>query len=142
MRIYDKRGFIRFELEVKGKLASMLPGMISNLEKWPELVAGMMRAFVDWLQPDHDQANISRAPLAPWWSALVGSVDQLRVAVARIAASWERRKRWTRQNAANFLLYLKALGGDVSELLEEAERRWTPVHQAILNQAYQVHSYG
>jgi hypothetical protein len=77
-RVYDRRGFIWFELELKrdaARLAAteLLSVVLNAPDAFARRALAWVRRFVDFVDVVFD-VNVSRRALLPWWAAfLVGA---------------------------------------------------------------------
>jgi DNA relaxase NicK len=65
IRVYDKRGFTRLELELKDKRADLVARQLfqaDDISKWYEIMVRHLRDFVDFE--------------TPWWGEFVGSIGR------------------------------------------------------------------
>jgi hypothetical protein len=88
LRVYDRRGPVRLELEVRRDKADLFARQLAELpvEKWAGLTVRYVRDFIDFVDRSAD-SNISRAPLLFWWDAFVQGDDRLKLKVERVASS-------------------------------------------------------
>ncbi|MBX9690932.1 MAG: replication initiation factor domain-containing protein, partial [Cyanobacteria bacterium] len=70
LRIYDKRGPTRVELELAGERADMVMWDIIEAANVAETMLGHIRAYIDFVDSASD-SNLSRAAHLPWWAAFV-----------------------------------------------------------------------
>lgn len=70
LRIYDKRGFTRIELELSGERADMVMWQIIEASDVPSEMLSHIRAFIDFVDCESD-SNRSRAAFLTWWSEFV-----------------------------------------------------------------------
>jgi hypothetical protein len=105
VRVYNRRGFVRFEMEWRGDRSHLLCAALTQADpaSWPKIAIAHLRDFIDFIDRDAS-ANVSRCPLLPWWAAFVGGIDRIRVKIERaprpLAAKvpiWVKR---TRKNVA------------------------------------------
>jgi hypothetical protein len=80
IRVYDRRGFVRCELESRGTYAAGLWDEMANtrLDRWPERFVAAMRGFCDFVDvpASWDGRNAQRLRLAPWWASFVGEAPR------------------------------------------------------------------
>jgi hypothetical protein len=84
VRAYDRRGFVRFEMEWRGDRSDLLARELANLapESWAKRSIAHLRDFIDFV----DRAaslNVSRCPLLPWWAAFVNGVDRIHLKIEK-----------------------------------------------------------
>lgn len=142
-RVYDRRGSVRFELEVKGALAAAAaPALLEALDtgnsaRFADLALGLARRFVDFVDADSD-VNRARATLLPWWASFVGAAEKARVTLgATVVRTVEQIEAWVRHQVAPALAVLSAAQGPglLSQIAQEGRRRWTGRHLAVLRLA-------
>lgn len=142
-RVYDRRGSVRFELEVKGALAAAAgPGVLEAIAagdsaRFADLALGLARRFVDFVDADSD-TNRARATLLPWWASFVGAARKARVSLgATVVRTVEQIEAWVRHQVAPALAVLSASHGPglLSQIAQEGRRRWTGRHLAALRLA-------
>lgn len=80
LRVYDRRGPSRVELECHGGYAAGTEGNLRTtpLEEWPMLIRSMMRHYCDFVDIQSDPRK-TRCLLLPWWEAFVGDVEKISV---------------------------------------------------------------
>lgn len=138
-RCYDRRGFTRFELELKGETAQLAADELLALvraggEGFALASLGWVRRFVDFVQRDSD-TNASRCELLCWWDEFVGSAAKARVKLTgAVVRTLEQVVAWfENQNAPLLAVLLQALGlSEVLRLAQVGKRRWSPRHVALL----------
>jgi hypothetical protein len=81
VRVYDRRGPTRFEVEFKGEWAERMGRLL--LEGDQRLLAtqslGYVRDYIDFVDSRGGASNISRAPLLNWWAGFVGAAERIRI---------------------------------------------------------------
>jgi len=133
LRIYDGRGFTRVELEMKGRYARAMKGvLLAALDVIPSLVVGVVRDFVDFVDTGRD-SNPSRAPLIPAWATFTEGLARVDLAVVGNAApSAERVKRYIEHQVAPTLYTCFRLGHSITNLLERGRNRLHAKHRSVL----------
>lgn len=120
-RVYDSRGFNRFEWVLKGDHAAAFGVKLAEslVCDWARISTEALRGFVDFLQPGHgfSGTNKYKAPLHPAWEALVGAVDKWRPDLGtshkRLSAASEvldRAEAKIIRQAAELQEYIQAFG--------------------------------
>lgn len=134
LRIYDRRGFTRVELELKGETArGFRDVLLAPLEEFTGLALGVLRDFVDFVDVSQD-ANVSRAPLLSSWESLVGHVDRVKLVVrGRVAPTVERVVEWMESQVSAMLAVYRRLGHSVDDLVALGEGRFRHRHRALLH---------
>ncbi len=110
VRVYDRRGPTRVELEVKGERAVLLwRSLLAKVEDdWSAAGLAELRAFVDF----RDRSSGVRpdcCPLLPWWAAFVADAERQAVSIPREPQTLERAVHWLRLTVSPTL----ALANDV-----------------------------
>ncbi len=144
MRIYDRRGPTRVELETKDAYASAVARELverrgDDLEL-ARFVVGCLREFCDF--GVQDGAHGSRdAELLPWWHAFVGEVERVGKLVVdrREAVSVDRTLRWVDRAVVPSLAMIVTCYGEAGEQLladwiESAKPRLSPRHLAAIRE--------
>ena len=82
LRCYDRRGFTRLEMELKGDAALrfLCYCVASPSENFRALAMLELRMYLDLVKRDAS-ANASRCPLLPWWKAFIGEVQRVKRSV-------------------------------------------------------------
>jgi hypothetical protein len=110
VRVYDRRGPTRVELEVKAERAVLLwrSLLAVDLEDWSAAGLAELRAFVDF----RDRSSGVRpdcCKLLPWWAAFVEGAGRSAVCIPREPQTLERAVHWLRLSVSPTL----ALAHDV-----------------------------
>lgn len=135
VRIYNRRGITRMELELKGDRAEKFPAQFANSTGFfGPIAVGVLRDFLDFVEPSD---RPSTAPLQRWWAAMVARFERLTLRRAAKVVALDERWQWLkRQVSASLLVIVKACGGDadsmLASLLAEGERRYSGKHNALL----------
>lgn len=79
LRIYDKRGYTRTEMEFKDTYAEHLGEMLGDLDALFKDALGFLRGHIEFTKGPVEGKNSSRVEIAPWWAKLVGSSEKLRL---------------------------------------------------------------
>lgn len=135
MRIYDRRGVTRVEVELKEEAAGIafqrvVDGVGATLGA--EAI-GWVRSICDFVDRSAD-ANVSRCPLLDWWAAFVGGAEKLRVRLGgTVRATLERTRRWLTKQVSAVLATVESLEpGFVEKLLQEGRWRMGERHRVML----------
>ncbi len=110
VRVYDRRGPTRVELEVKGERAVLLwRALLSTAEEgWSACGLAELRGFVDF----RDRSSGKRpdyCPLLPWWSEFVQGAERKAICIPRERQTLGRAVEWLRGSVEPML----ALAHDV-----------------------------
>ena len=144
LRIYDRRGPTRIELETKGKYANAVAAELLNRRgddpAMAAFVVGCLREFCDFGVQDgvHGSRNVE---LLPWWRTFVGSVDRIGKLVVdrRYRLSVDRSLRWIdRSVVPSLAMVVSCYGGAGERLLsawiESGRDRLGPRHLAAIRE--------
>lgn len=144
LRCYDRRGFTRSELQLRrGHAQNFFDGLLARDEsELPELFLGVLRNFVDFVEPSED-SNRSRWDLLPWWSAFVNDFRRVRLAPVRVVASPEKYLIQARKYGAMFHTYVSLLASHgrseasvLSELHQHGSSLLKPRHRLLLARGF------
>jgi hypothetical protein len=139
-RCYDRRGFTRFELELKGQTgAAVGPYIMESLAKGTlgELAIGLIQRFVTFVDRSHD-SNLGRCPELEWWSAFTDGVKRARLWLGeRIVRTLAEVKSWAgRQVAPSLAVIVAVLGWDeLHDMVRKGRERWGRRHRDTLRLA-------
>ncbi len=144
MRIYDRRGPTRVELETKDAYADAVARELVERRgddaELARFVVGCLREFCDF--GVQDGAHGSRdAALLPWWRAFVGEAERIGKLVVdrREALSVDRTLRWVDRAVVPSLAMVVTCYGDAGERLlldwiDSAKPRLSPRHLAAIRE--------
>ena len=134
LRVYDRRGFTRVELELKKEQARGFRSvLLAPLDEFTGLALGVLRDFVDFVDVSQD-GNVSRAPLLASWEALVGHVERVKLVVSgRVAPTVERVVQWMEGQVSAMLAVYRRLGYSLDDLTRLGEGRFRHRHRALLH---------
>lgn len=129
VRVYDRRGPTRFEMEWKGERAVLLwRRLLASSEYWWSLAAmSELRAFVDFRQRA-EGVNPQRCPLLPWWDEVTACAGRSCESIPRQPRTLEEKRGWLRHQVAP-VLAMVADGvpdwtGELADLLADGQRRY------------------
>ncbi|KAA3642795.1 MAG: hypothetical protein DWQ07_19920 [Chloroflexi bacterium] len=91
IRVYDKRGFTRVELEIRQERADQIARLllVELPQKWSELGIAHLRDYIDVFENDEKEN------LAPWWEELVTGIVRANLKVSDAAdIELVRLQRW------------------------------------------------
>ena len=83
LRVYDRRGPARVELQMHGQYAHGMGAWLRGItcDEWPMLVRACIRHYCDFVNATADK-RITRCPLLDWWSAFVEHAEKISVRVS------------------------------------------------------------
>lgn len=136
LRVYDRRGFTRMELELKGNMARAFRDvLLSADEVFKRTAVGMLRQFVDFVDAAAT-SNISRAPLLPAWASFTEELERVRIrVVGAVQPTVDRVVHFIEHQVAATLYTYARLGYSVGELLQNGRRRLKARHRSLLAHA-------
>lgn len=104
VRVYDRRGPTRLEMEWKGERAVALWGRLlaSQEQEWSQAALTELRAFVDFRERS-DSVHPRLRRLLPWWALIVDGAGRDALCIPRKPASLESQREWLRQQVAPVL---------------------------------------
>ena len=152
MRIYDRRGPTRVELETKDAYASAVARELVERRGddvvLSRFVVGCLREFCDF--GVQDGAHGSRdATLLPWWRAFVGDAERVGKLVVdrRFTLSVDRTLRWVDRAVVPSLAMIVTCYGDAGEELlsawiDSAKPRLSPRHLAAIREFQYAYGRG
>jgi hypothetical protein len=78
LRIYDRRGTTRIELQTSGGHAHGAGGLLSMrpVEEWPGMIRGFMRHYCDFVDRAAN-VRVCRCPLLDWWNAFIENHEKI-----------------------------------------------------------------
>lgn len=104
VRVYDRRGPTRLEMEWKGERAVALWGCLMACDEkgWSNAALTELRAFLDFR--DRSASIHPRlCPLLPWWSLIVAGAGRDALCMPRKPSSLESQRQWLRAQVAPVL---------------------------------------
>lgn len=129
VRVYDRRGPTRFEMEWKGERAvSLWRRLLASSGYWWSMAAmSELRAFVDFRERA-EGVNPQRCPLLPWWDELTAFAGRSCECIPRQPRTLEEKRGWLRHQVAP-VLAMVADGvpdwtGELADLLADGQRRY------------------
>jgi hypothetical protein len=141
IRIYDKAAEsgsagagVRWEVQMRRHRAEAFgTAAIATGDALGAYVLGCIRGLVDF----RERAGVAhgeRAPLAPWWAAIIGDAERVTLNAPVKPDSLERTARWLMRGVAPSLaLAGRAYGTDwLNELLASGEERLTEAQLRLL----------
>jgi hypothetical protein len=139
LRVYDKRGFTRVELQLRGDHAKVVAKVVSAVPvSFGDCVVGCVRSYVDVIDRA-SSTNISRCKLLSWWAAWVDGVVAFRCELVKPEPTLERATRWVEASLAPMLAAIMRARGEAAApwlerlLLRDGPARWGPKHRALFS---------
>ena len=117
LRVYDKRGFTRTEMEFKERYAEHLGAMLQNLDGLFRDALGFLRSFIEYTREPVDGKNSSRVEVVAWWMKLVGSADKLRLEPKEGSEDFlrQRQQRYFERLLPTLSVFYFGLGIDLNK---------------------------
>ena len=112
VRCYDRRGFVRFEMEWRGDRSDLLARELADLAPgaWAKRAIAHLRDFIDFIDRE-SSSNVSRCSLLPWWAAFVQGIDRIRIKIERPARPVvEKVPTWVKRTRKNVHKLASAFG--------------------------------
>jgi hypothetical protein len=142
LRVYDRRGPTRVELELKERRAVELWRRLIALNDeaaWGREALSELRAFIDFRERS-EGVHVDRCELLPWWDEFCSGADRRSTVIPRKAPDLESQEAWLRGQVAGSLALLVALRGQrfLDELLRngQAKNASRPDRLALIAAAY------
>lgn len=118
VRFYDKaqqqnvEGFwLRTEVQTRDDNAQECAKRIAGGLEAGTLCAGVLKKYINFLDPNHHDSNKSRRRVADWWSCFLGEVEKVRLSVPKgLKTIREKMDHTTLQYAPSFAMYFAYLG--------------------------------
>jgi hypothetical protein len=130
----------RVELEAKGVRAEQLSKAICEPGAVPgAVVAGVLRQYMDFKERGSgDLAHRYRWSTCAWWTAFLGVVEKVRLAVTGKPKTVEQVYDWLHhQVAPNLAVVVHGLGAAgrqaLEDLLESGRERWKKKHRETVS---------
>lgn len=107
VRVYDRRGPTRLEMEWKGARALALWDRLLSVgeEGWSREAMSELRAFLDF-RDRSVSTRPSDCPLLLWWAQLVGDAGRSCLTIPRVARTLEDVRVWVQKQVAPALAML------------------------------------
>jgi DNA relaxase NicK len=137
VRFYDRRGPTRVELELHGKRAQMLWGVLDglDLEEWSPRCLAYLVDFVDFRDRVQD-SNVGRCDRLPWWEDFTSGAGRLALPLPRKAPTLSSTQDWIESQVAPALSLVADYVPDATAwlraVLADGKDRRRPHHSAML----------
>jgi hypothetical protein len=127
LRVYDRRGPTRVELELKERRAVELWRRLVALNDesaWGAEALAELRAFVDFRERP-EGVHVDRCELLPWWAEFCSGAERRSTLIPRKAPTLESQETWLRRGVAGSLALLVAVRGPrfLDELLKNGQSK-------------------
>jgi hypothetical protein len=131
IRIYNRRGFTRLEMQFRHKWAQAVGARLidqgdKDLGPW---AFGLLRDFVDFVDRTGG-GSASRAPLLPWWAAFVGNAEKCKLALEKPyeGALIVRTRNFLQRLIPTLCVIRRGLGVSLDKICDESENLLKPTH--------------
>lgn len=112
-RIYNRRGPVRIEVELKGQVADgYVKQQLLGTNNFRSKAIGAIRRFMDFVEPE---TNCTRATISDWWALIVANYEKIKIALPGIVQSLEKKIGWVKCGGAMrvMAMILAAYDGEV-----------------------------
>lgn len=140
LRVYDRRGPTRVELEMHGKRAQMLWAVLDGAElaDWSAGCLAYLVDFVDFRDREADK-NVGRCPRLSWWEDFSEGAGRLALPLPRKAPTLDGTREWLESQVAPALSLVADSVPDATawlkSVLSDGRTRRKPHHAAMLRAA-------
>jgi hypothetical protein len=113
LRLYDRRGSCRVELELKKRRSVALWRRLVALHDeaaWGMEALAELRAFIDFRERS-EGVHVDRCELLPWWAEFCAGASRRSTVIPRKSPTLERQEKWARRSVAATLALLVAVRG-------------------------------
>jgi hypothetical protein len=138
VRVYDRRGPTRVELELHEKRADMLWQRLAEIElrDWSKVAMSYLVDFVDFRDVGAD-ANVKRCPRLDWWADFTAGAARLSMPLPRKAPTLDSTREWIEGSMAPTLALIADAVPDATKwlhtMLDDGRSRRKARHTAMLN---------
>lgn len=143
VRIYDRRGPTRVELEVHGKRAQLLWSVLdgADLADWSAGALGYLVDFVDFRDRSED-SNVGRCSRLDWWEDFTNGAGRLALPLPRKAPTLDSTRDWVEGQVAPALALVADFVPDATrwlqDVLNDGRTRRKPHQTAMLKAVRQA----
>ncbi len=133
LRVYDRRGFNRMELELHDGYAEACYELLHiDPDRARAAALAMLRQFVDFIDPTDDK-NRTRCRLLPWWEKWLRDVEKALVKLPPVPKMTQARAyAWMEKALSPVLSALRAASPSrFEEIIRDGVSRWTPKHASL-----------
>jgi len=138
LRVYDRRGPTRVELELHEARADLFWKLLEPMdpESWSEAGMHYLVDFVDFRDRSAD-VNVGRCPRVDWWESFTAGASRLVLPIPRKAPDLEAQREWLENSVAGTLATVADSLPDatafVRGLLLDGRKRRKPRQAAVLS---------
>lgn len=137
--------WVRVETQCRNERADIMAKMImcGGDEELGKIVSGVLRHYVNFLEPSETDTNKARWVVSSWWSEFLGCVERVRLTIQKAVKTIKETMDWIHRQVSKSLskvdIYLDSKGLDaydwIGELLSEGRSRFKPSDLAQLQAA-------
>jgi hypothetical protein len=137
LRVYDRRGPTRVELELHEQRADMMWKVLEGMDPdgWSEAGLHYLVDFVDFRDRDAD-VNVGRCPRLDWWESFTAGASRLALPIPRKAPDLESQEKWMKDGVSSTLAVVADSRPDATEyvlsLLQLGRLNRKPRQSAVL----------
>jgi hypothetical protein len=136
IRIYDRRGPTRLEIEYKDKWAKAVAEHLATTNKtyWLWNCIGMIRDYIDFLHCQLVDASGGNEDLAPWWAKFVDGAEHFKVSPTKEIREMSRARaqRYLDRLTPTLCVLADGLGVSLDELIEKNRDQISQRHLAAI----------
>ncbi len=127
LRLYDRRGSCRVELELKKRRSVALWRRLVALHDeaaWGMEALAELRAFIDFRERS-EGVHVDRCELLPWWAEFCAGAGRLSTVIPRKVPTLDTQEKWLRRGVAGSLALVVAVRGQrfLDELLKNGQAK-------------------
>ncbi len=127
LRLYDRRGSCRVELELKKRRSVALWRRLVALHDeaaWGMEALAELRAFIDFRERS-EGVHVDRCELLPWWAEFCVGAARRSTVIPRKVPTLETLEKWLRRGVAGSLALMVAVRGQrfLDELLRNGQAK-------------------
>ncbi|ODA38729.1 hypothetical protein DSBG_4500 [Desulfosporosinus sp. BG] len=137
-RLEHKKQWLRTEIQSRDERSDAIAEYIQADIKMGEVVFGVLKNYLNFVDPSNTDTNKSRWEISPFWQKFLGNIEELKLTTEKIQNTIKRIKNWIIKQVAPSLALLsmdKNLKVNLEELVEIilfAKNRLKKRHYALL----------
>lgn len=152
IRIYDKGKkegvsykWVRTEIELHDERATVFLNMLADKDESELglLIAGVLRQYVNFVDPSDSDSNKARWPVCGWWAEFLGEVEKVRLTVSKSVKTIKDKMAWASVQWSKTMalvdVYLDEKGLDAydwfGELMAAGRKKFKTGDYAVLQAA-------